>query len=156
MAELSIEASTDTFAITTSRENTQPWARGPRPSCSSREPLCHDTHAVVASLRPQPYGLPLRGRATQSDDRKVECKLTDRNTKPGPTDSTLIFPVRGLEMGGGARIDVVVQLAAQQVTLIAQTLAEHRSEHNGRSRTGLANAFRSIQRMLEANEASEP
>jgi len=52
-------------------------------------------------------------------------------------------------------IDVVVQLQARQVTLIAQVLAEQRSVRSGQNHVELATAFRSIRRMLEADAVAD-
>ena len=61
------------------------------------------------------------------------------------------------DLSNDHRIDVVVQLEAHQVTLIAQTLAEYRPEHNGQDHAKLATAFQSVRRMLEAGAvADEP
>lgn len=56
----------------------------------------------VASLRPQPCGLPLRGRAPQTDGFKAkrnEWQVATQKQNPGQANPILFSPPRGSRMG---------------------------------------------------------
>jgi len=70
---------------------------------------------AVASLRPRPFGPPLRGRAPQSDGIISRRLVGRQNTKQGTAGSTLNSPIRGLRLGVGVNVPVghVVMLCAK-------------------------------------------
>ena len=56
---------------------------------------------AVASLRPRPFGPPLRGRAPLRDGIKNGRLIDRQNMEQGTAGSTLNLPISGLRLGVG-------------------------------------------------------